>query len=243
MLSYVVPARVKSWLQLLSRRYTKSEPLLAELLNGSRVLVATGVERDNLDGGQDGHDLTIFCPMDLLAEIDNKTASHFQDLLREDLAAECRSVRGEFIASLHLQVAVSSDELEKAVPIATIQTVNPDRLSIWRPGYFRVFISHRDHHKGKARELADVLERLACSCFVAHETIPANEEWQKTIVNGLRTMEVMLIFLTDDFSKSMWTMQEVGWTLGSNIPTVALKLERADPPGFIGHLQALSGHI
>lgn len=242
-MSYVVPTRIQAWLQLLALRYAKSEPALSEILNGSKVVVVEGIEHDNLDGGQDGHDIIIFCPMKLLAEINSDLVSRFQDILRENLAAESRSIRGEYIASVHLQVAVSNEELDKAVPIAATPTINPETLSIWKPGYFRVFISHRDRHKVKARELAQLLEDYGCSCFVAHETIPANEEWQKTIANGLRTMEVMLVFLTDDFSDSLWTMQEVGWALGSDIPTVALKLERKDPPGFISHLQALRGNL
>ena len=51
------------------------------------------------------------------------------------------------------------------------------------------------------------------------------------------------MFLTDDFDASCWTMQEVGWALGRDIPTVALKLGIKDPPGFISHLQALRGDI
>lgn len=44
---------------------------------------------------------------------------------------------------------------------------------------------------------------MACPRSVAHETIPANEEWRKVIVSGLETMEIMVLFLTDDFPESV----------------------------------------
>ena len=121
--------------------------------------------------------------------------------------------------------------------------MNPDNLSIWRPGLGRIFISHRDKHKAEARELADALEEYGFSSFVAHETIPANEEWRKVIVAGLETMEIMVVFLTDDFHESIWTNQEVGHALGRGVPIISLKLGRLDPPGFISHVQALRGSI
>jgi hypothetical protein len=56
-------------------------------------------------------------------------------------------------------------------------------------------------------------------------------------------MEVMLVYLTDDFSDSIWTMQELGYALGKGVPYVCIKLGRRDPPGFISHTQALRGSI
>jgi hypothetical protein len=60
-------------------------------------------------------------------------------------------------------------------------------------------------------------------------------------MNGLQTMEIMLAFVTDDFHTSTWTNQEVGFALVRGVPVVSLKVEKNDPPGFIGHEQALRG--
>ncbi len=38
-------------------------------------------------------------------------------------------------------------------------------------------------------------------------------------------------------------MQEIGFALGKGVPWVSLKLENTDPPGFIGHKQALRGSL
>jgi hypothetical protein len=54
-------------------------------------------------------------------------------------------------------------------------------------------------------------------------------------------MEALLIYLTDDFQESIWTMQEVGYALGANKPVISLKVGQKAPPGFVGHVQALSG--
>jgi TIR domain len=124
-----------------------------------------------------------------------------------------------------------------------VRLVDPDNLSIWRPGLVRLFISHRDSHKRQATSLADALEPLGISSFVAHETIEPTKEWRREIMNGLETMEIMLVFLTDDFQESPWTNQEVGFALGRGIPIVSLKMAIRDPPGFISHEQALRGHI
>jgi hypothetical protein len=56
-------------------------------------------------------------------------------------------------------------------------------------------------------------------------------------------MEIMLAFVTDDFHDSTWTNQELGFALGRNVPVVSLKLQRRDPSGFIGNLQALRGRL
>src|SRR5579885_3287918 len=53
-------------------------------------------------------------------------------------------------------------------------------------------------------------------------------------------MEVMVLFLTDDF-ESTWTNQEVGYALGKGTPIMSLKLGKIDPPGFVNHKQALKG--
>lgn len=114
---------------------------------------------------------------------------------------------------------------------------------IWKPGRVKLFISHRDTHKSKANELARALEPYGISSFVAHDTIEPMTQWQAEIRKGLETMDIMLAFVTDDFHKSPWTNQEIGYALGRDIPVLALKLQQTDPGGFLGHEQALRGSL
>ncbi len=118
-----------------------------------------------------------------------------------------------------------------------------DVSHIWKEGTIRLFISHRDEYKRQARELADELGEYGISSFVAHESIEAGKQWQDEIVIGLKTMDVMLALITDDFVDSVFCNQEVGFALGKGIPVTSIKLENADPPGFISSFQALRGNI
>ena len=106
-----------------------------------------------------------------------------------------------------------------------------------------MFISHRDIHKVEAKALAIALSDLGVSAFVAHDTIEPMSTWQREIEKGLATMEVMLIFQTDDLHESLWVNQEIGFALGKSIPIISLKLGTKDPQGFIAEKQALRGDI
>ena len=124
------------------------------------------------------------------------------------------------------------------------ETQPSDQAShIWKDGMMRLFISHRDKYKRQARELADELEGYGISSFVAHESIEPARPWQAEIMHGLETMQAVLAFVTDDFAESDFCNQEVGFALGRRVPVVSIKLEVADPPGFISGLQALRGSI
>ena len=120
---------------------------------------------------------------------------------------------------------------------------NPNTLNIWKTGYLRLFISHKDTFKREAGLLADELSHFGISAFVAHDKIEPTKDWQEEILKGLETMEVMLAFVTDDFHESTWTDQELGYALGKGIPIVSLKLQKKAPAGFIGPEQAIRGSL
>lgn len=191
-----------------------------------------------------GHRVDLFLPLEQISEIDIDALADVAEGIREDLNKLSKSIRDEWYNAVAIELANDDDpDFQRATAFSPKPPINPDNLSIWKAGLGRVFISHRDKYKAEARQLADALIDDGFSCFVAHETIPANEEWRKVIVNGLETMETMIVFLTDDFSDSIWTMQEVGYALGKGVPILSLKLGQKDPPGFIGHIQALKGKI
>lgn len=228
----------------LNLTYNRARKLLQRDLIGScRFVVEEDVEYDNWNGGTHGHNVILFLPLDELAKIEIDSQAGIGEAICKDLNTLGQGVSNEFYNAVYLELEDEGDpRFQRAIPFATKPPVDPDALTIWKPGLCRVFISHRDKHKGLARELADALEEFGMSSFVAHETIPANEEWRKVIVNGLETMEIMVLFLTDDFSDSIWTMQEVGYALGKGVPIISLKVGHKDPPGFVSHVQALKGN-
>lgn len=243
-MGHELPSRVPGYLLRLWHQYQRTNNLLAEIVASSRVRVIEETEYDGWDGGTYAHDVVLYIPLDLISKIDVDDLQGTRNQIAEDMRKLSASVRREHIGELHLEVADENDEnFRRATPFSGRPKINPDGLSIWKPGHVRVFISHRDEKKGDAHFLANELEAFGFSSFVAHDSIPANEEWRKVIIGGLETMEIMLVFLTDDFEKSIWTMQEVGFALGKGIPTVSLKLEKRDPPGFISHAQALKGSL
>ena len=116
----------------------------------------------------------------------------------------------------------------------------PEDVGLWGDGdRLRLFISHLADHKALAHLLAEALEPFGVSAFVAHDTIKPMKEWQKEIFNGLMTMEVMVVLLTDGSDKSFWMNQEIGFALGKDIPIICVKVGARDPVGFIGSKQAL----
>ena len=228
----------------LSLQYSRTNPLLHEIITSSQIAIVEDTAYDNWNGGQYGHDIRLYVPLETLGKMDIDEQLEVAGVLAADLRKLCGSIEDEYVNNLVIEMEEENDiHYQKAIPFSSRPVITPERLSIWKPGLVRVFISHRDGHKRAAHELAKELEDYGFSCFVAHDTIPANEEWRKVIVNGLETMEVMLVFLTDDFHESTFTMQEVGYALGRGIPYVSLKLESRDPPGFISHTQALRGRL
>lgn len=103
---------------------------------------------------------------------------------------------------------------------------------------FRLFISHLSRDKDKATRLKECLSGYGIDAFVAHEDIRPTLEWQEEIERALATMDALVAVLTRDFSKSVWTQQEIGFALGRGTKIISLKMGE-DPAGFISRKQAL----
>tara|TARA_R110002051_G_scaffold278363_2_gene339740 strand:+ start:194 stop:1177 length:984 start_codon:yes stop_codon:yes gene_type:complete len=198
---------------------------------------------DNWNGGTYGHDVILYLPLDTLSEWSVETRKTFTDKLASDLNALITRLN-EYVREVHLELADDNDpDYQAAKPYQTKTPTNPDTVEFWKPGLVRAFITHRDGHKIGAHCLADALESFGISCFVAHDTIPAQTEWRKQIMLGLETMEIMIVYFTDDFEDSIWTNQEIGYALGAQKPIVCLKLGKKAPGGFVGHIQAVQGSL
>lgn len=235
--------KLPTYLLRLHRAYGKAgDAQHRDVIGACRWTIEEDVTHDNWNGGTYGHNVTLYLPIEELDAIEIGEQGALAGRICEDLNTLSKAVENEFFNAVYIEPEDENDPwFQRSTPFITKPSVNPDNLSIWKKGLGRVFISHRDKHKAAARELADALEEFGVSSFVAHETIPANEEWRKVIVNGLETMEVMVLFLTDDFDKSTYANQEVGYALGKGIPIISLKVGHTDPPGFVSHVQALKG--
>ncbi len=55
-------------------------------------------------------------------------------------------------------------------------------------------------------------------------------------------MDALVALITPDFHASSWTDQEIGWALGRGVPVIPVRLG-ADPYGFVGKIQAVTGKL
>lgn len=88
--------------------------------------------------------------------------------------------------------------------------------------------------------LAQALQSYGCACFVAHEDIEPNADWEEEIKRALSSMMFFVALQTDGFYQSVWTNQEVGYALGRGILSLTVKFGKGAPQGFSAKLQALS---
>jgi len=100
------------------------------------------------------------------------------------------------------------------------------------------FISYSYTDRKLGHDVKDELSGYGIRCFLAHDDIKPSAQWVREIRRALRTCDVFLPILTDDFHQSKWTDQEVGWALSRNILIVPLKVT-VTPYGFLGAYQAV----
>lgn len=241
MSKFILPSKILPSLRYLNGYYkSEKNELFHDIIEYSKITVIEEVSFDNWNGGMTGHDVIMYLPERILIKIKLENKNHICNQLKDDINGVNTEVNQEYINSVHLKLQDADDpQFEKSIPFTDTPTLRPVDVGLWDGDALRLFISHRDLHKAKANELAEALRPFGICSFVAHDAIKPMNEWQKDIENGLKTMEVMLIFLTDDFHESNWTNQEVGFALGKGVPIVCLKLGNKDPQGFIGSQQAL----
>jgi TIR domain len=244
-LAYYLPTKIVAYLTRLKAEYSAGENALElEIISNCRVRFIEETEMSDWNGGSVGHDVRLYVPLTLLVKIGLKNQERLSERICDDLNLLSRPVQNEWFRVVQLEQEDETDiDYQSAIPLPGRPPVDPDTVPFWTQGLVRLFISHRDEHKAKAKALATELDQYGITSFVAHDTIQPMSEWRKEILKGLETMEIMLVFLTDDFEASTWTNQEVGFALGANKPIVSLKLGRKDPPGFISHAQALKGDV
>lgn len=103
----------------------------------------------------------------------------------------------------------------------------------------KVFISYSHLDK----ELAGSVKKELESCggfkvFLAHEDIQPSNEWIDEILKQLKECHIFIPILTDNFSKSDWTDQEVGIAIAGNKTIIPFKFS-IDPHGFMSRYQGL----
>jgi hypothetical protein len=138
--------------------------------------------------------------------------------------------------------AVIITPLSKAIPIVGQRTAPPEAeiQRLWPENYFRLFLSHVSKYAAKVSSLKDSLKVYGIAAFVAHEDVEPSLQWQNEIELALNSMYALAALITDDFTASLWTDQEVGWALGRGRLVIPVRLG-ANPYGFAGKIQGMKG--
>lgn len=108
--------------------------------------------------------------------------------------------------------------------------------NFWKPGHFKLFLSHLSSFKEKISLLKNELEKYGISAFVAHEDIEPTKQWQDEIEKGLFTMDALCAIIMPGFRESNWTDQEIGVAIGRKLLVIPIR-RGLDPYGFIGKYQ------
>lgn len=184
---------------------------------------------DNWNGGIDVYMIKLNLPIDLYCKLRNTNSIEEYETLIKSFYTDM--MKGE--GSIRLSgVALSPrDDIQIDFGINTND-------SMWKPGYFRLFISHVSANKESASNLKQGLLTYGIDCFVAHEDITPSKEWEIEVENGLFTMDALCAIVVPEFPESKWCDQEVGIALGQHKLVISIN-KGANPYGFFGKFQAL----
>jgi len=192
---------------------------------------------DNWDGGTYTWALRLEVPVPVFASIEPSLSNIEKELLGK------LAYFNRLYANDQLSVVTVSPTAPGAFVVG--QRIAPSEIEVrrlWPDGRFRLFFCHVSKHKVAVAKLKDELALRGVAAFVAHEDIEPSLEWQREIELALRSMQALAALITPDFHASAWTDQEVGWAFGRGLVVVPVRLE-ADPYGFAGKVQGISGNL
>ena len=245
--AFELPRKLEKILSSLATYYGQHDKqVLQRILVNSRYHVHEGWSYDNWNGGTHGHAIYLQVPAiiyyDVFDNLDGVSEEICQGINR------ISNVQNEFIEKVFLELQDDpslenwrehSGVLLHPTPAAIIGS-QEQLLKIWKPGYLRLFLSHKASYRKQASLFKEEMDYYGVSCFIAHEDIEPTKEWQNEIEKALFSMDALVALMTDDFADSFWTDQEVGVAFGRQVPIISIRLG-ADPHGFIGKFQGLYG--
>jgi TIR domain len=242
--NFELPKNMDRCLAMLSKVYEAEDNWqLQKIIVNSKIRIDEAYSYDNWNGGTYGHALYLVLPKRLFS-FTLKQTLNIQEKVKKDLN-QIRNFPNEFVEKVFLELDVDEGvdwRKDSGLHVSEEKTVPADaEKRIWgERDHFRIFLSHVSKSKVEAAELKARLQLFGASCFVAHQDIEPETEWQNEIEVALASMHGFVVLLTDAFHESNWTDQEVGFALARRVPRVAVRLG-TDPYGFIGKFQALAG--
>lgn len=188
------------------------------------------VSHDNWNGGIDFYDIIVRIPVEYFEELrkegnientEQSLVGFYNDAMRGD--GDSIQLRGVILKPTAEDFSTFGENVDD---------------SMWKPGLFRLFISHLSTNKESASNLKYCLANYGIDCFVAHEDITPSKEWEMEIEKSLFTMDALCAIVVPNFIKSQWCDQEVGIALGQR--KLVISIDKGSVPyGFFGKYQAL----
>jgi formylglycine-generating enzyme required for sulfatase activity len=98
----------------------------------------------------------------------------------------------------------------------------------------RVFISHATADRDFIeREIIPLLQRNGVETWYARDDIAAADEWERTILQGLRSCDYFLVVMSPHSARSRWVKREVDWAFHKGEkPVVPVLLADCDSDDF-----------
>lgn len=243
---FELPRQIERLMAALSARFAKQgNTALQRVLVNAQHHVQEETSYDGWNGGTFGHTVHMNVPVAVFQEVSDDIKGA-RDAIRAGLN-DLASVSNEFVEDVTIEVKddpglrrwrEDSGVLLQPFGAGVNDEAAVDKL--WKPGFLRVFLSHKAQHKSVASAFKTEMDRFGASCFVAHEDVEPTKQWQAEIERALFSMDVLVALMTPDFADSNWTDQEVGIAIGRSIPVIPIRMG-TDPYGFIGKIQALPG--
>lgn len=105
------------------------------------------------------------------------------------------------------------------------------------------FLSYNTSDKGLAGQVKRALEERGQSAFLAHEDIRPSAQWVEEIRQHLDSCTALIAIVTQDFAKSDYTNQEVGFAMGRRKPVLTFRFSNSRLPGFLQSTQAMDASV
>lgn len=186
------------------------------------------------------HGLRFFLPEDICLEnFDQK--EDIEERVKEAFNRASSDIDNESIYKVSIDLKNSINDYQGIIYPLDPKTLSIENTDIWLDNYIRLFISHKSEHKEDVSKLPEELKTHGISSFVAHTDILPTREWRLEIKKALRSTDIFLAFITEDFFRSEWANQEIGFAVARGIPIIPLMVSDVLPKGFLSEIQVQTG--
>ena len=237
----VISKKINNYIRRLLIEYKKTNVALFDILNKLEKKDIKIQTKSEEDFGEEYfyHTLIFSLPEGCFKNsIPLSKEQTFTEKIKKDLN-QVKIESNEFISEIKLELK-SENNSEPIDFNSYLKTkIVPKDITFWKPDCLRTFISHSSKNYEIANILKNQFINFGISGFVAHKDIEPAKKWIEEIRTALKSMEVMLLLVTEDSCKSWWVNQEIGFALSQNIPIIPVKLDQHDPKGFISEIQAM----